>query len=123
MPGIEGYAHDGGVQPNEHRPTDKSRGKVVGLRCAGYTYEEIAEYFDISRPTLEKYYKEELREGKLNKIEGVSNKAYELAMAGDTKMIEMILKMQAKWAAAKPPEDDEKDKMQMTLMEKLMDKL
>lgn len=123
MPGLEGYNHDGGVQPTEHRPTDKTRGKVVGLRCAGYTHDEIAEYFDISRPTLDKYYREELREGKLNKIEGVSNKAYELAMNGDTKMIEMILKMQGKWAAAKAPEDDLKDKQQITLMEKLIDKL
>lgn len=123
MAGLKGYDHDGGVQPTEHRATDKTRGKVVGLRCAGYTHEEIAEYFDISRVTLDKYYKEELREGKLNKIEGVSNKAYELAMDGDTKMIEMILKMQGKWAAAKAPEDTEKETKQMTLMEKLIDKL
>lgn len=123
MPGIEGYSHDGGVQPNEHRPTDKSRGKVIGLRCAGYTHEEIAEYFDIDRNTLAKHYAEELREGKLNKIENISNKAYELAMNGSEKMIEFILRTQARWANAKSPEDSEKDAKQLSLLEKVIDKL
>jgi len=123
MPGIPGYEHNGGVQPTEHIPTEKSRAIVAGYCCAGYNQEEIAEFMDIHVNTLAKHYRFELKTAKSSKIRRVGLKAYRLAMKGDTKMIEFILKTQGKWAAAKAPEEDEKDKKMQTLMEKVIDKL
>ncbi len=123
MPGIIGYSHDGGVQPHEHRPTDQSREKVIGLSCAGYNQEDIASYFDISVDTLVKHYRIELREKKKDKIQAVSDMAYQKALEGNPKMIELVLKNQGNWASAKAPEDVEKDKHHLTLLEKVIDKL
>ena len=123
MPGIPGYEHDGGVQPTEHIPTEKSRAMVAGYCCAGYTQEEIAEFMDMHVNTLAKHYRVELKTAKSNKIRRISTKAYKLALKGDVKMIEFVLKYQGKWAAAKAPEDTAKDEKTQTLMEKLIDKL
>ena len=118
-----GQGHDGGEQPHEHKPTEESRAKVLGLACAGLPQDEIADYFDISVQTLAKCYSTELRKKKRDRIQSISDKAYELALGGDLKMITLILTHQGNWASAKTKEDNEKDKQHLSLMEKLIDKL
>lgn len=115
--------HDGGKQPTEHIPTLESRAKVVGFSCAGFPQESIAKYLRISDDTLRKHYPDELDQAKMDKIEFISTNVYKLAAEGNEKMMEFVLKCQGRWSYAKPPEESEKDKQQMTLMEKLIDKL
>ena len=113
----------GGIQPAEHIPNLESKAKVVGFTCAGFSQEHIANYFDIDLKTLRKHYREELDKSKMDKIMEVSDTAYKRAMDGSDKMITLILTTQARWAAAKNPEDHERDKKMDTLLEKLVDKL
>lgn len=123
MAGIPGYDHDGGLQPHAHVPTEETKSKTLGLICAGVSPEDIALYLNISIPTLYKHYRVELHQKRWDKLQQISDKAYEMALKGDRKMIELVLKHQGNWYAAKSPEDKEKDKQTQTLMEKLIDKL
>ena len=51
-----------------HTPTAASKRVVQYLKAAGFTHLQIAEVLDISQPTLDKWYKEEIRCGK-SKVE------------------------------------------------------
>ena len=106
----------------EHVPTLLSRAKVEAFSCAGFSHEMIANYLRIDDKTLRKHYRSELDESKMDKIAGLSTNAYRMAMEGNEKMLEFVLKTQGKWAAAKPPEDDKPTKTD-ALLEKLIDKL
>lgn len=44
-----------------HEPTDETRAQVQALASFGTPQEDIAEFIGISKPTLAKYYKEELK--------------------------------------------------------------
>ena len=43
-----------------HKPTDETRAEVAALASFGVTQEDIGAYIGISKPTLAKYYAEEL---------------------------------------------------------------
>lgn len=105
-----------------HVPTDELRAKVIAFSCAGFTQDQVADYLDIDKKTLIKYYRYELDKAKLEKIAEISNNAYTMARNGDQKMVEFVLKTQGKWSYYKPPEDDKKSSTD-TLLEKLIDKL
>lgn len=106
---------------NPHEPTEKTRAKVIGFTCAGFTHEEVSEYLGIDKKTLYKYYQKELDEAKYEKIGEITDKAFQLAREGDTKMIEFVLKCRGRWSYYKPPE--EKPTATETLLEKLLEKL
>lgn len=54
---------------NEHIPTHESIQKVKELVAyTKYTHDQIAEYLDISKPTLYKYYTEQLKRSRADKV-------------------------------------------------------
>lgn len=106
-----------------HHPTPETREEVGDFVCAGYNHEQIAEYFNIDHETLKKHYKEELCNAKMRLINLVSKTAYQKALEGNEKMIDFVLRTQAKWVTPKAPEDVEKDKQTNTLLGRLVDKI
>jgi DNA-binding NarL/FixJ family response regulator len=60
----------------EHVPTTESRAKVADFTCAGFTQDDIAQYFGIDDKTLRKHYRDELDKAKLEMIRGLSQNAY-----------------------------------------------
>lgn len=55
--------------PAEHCPTDESINKVKELVAyTKYTHDQIADYLDISKPTLYKYYTEQLKRSRADKV-------------------------------------------------------
>jgi len=114
---------DGGYQPNEHRPTIKTKSKVEGFVCAGFNQQQIATYLDISVDTLYKHYKKELTETHMNKTMTLSNAVFKDALSGDKQQREFWLRTQGKWANAKPREEKERDEKILTLLEQLAQKL
>lgn len=60
---VEAQPNLGGRPP--HEPTARQREEVETLSGYGMTHGEIATFIGISRPTLEGYYKEELRIGRV----------------------------------------------------------
>lgn len=107
----------------EHVPTVESRAKVLGFACAGFTQERIANYFDIAVNTLRKHYKYELEDAKLDRTMQLGDNLFKDALEGDKQSREFWLKCQGGWSYAKSQEDKDKDDKQITLMEKLIDKL
>ena len=115
--------HDGGYQPNQHRSTPETRLIVKELYAAGIQKARIAKRLGVSDDTLVKHYEKELDDSLENLINGLAKSLYQRAIDGDEKAAEFWLKCRAKWAAAKSDEDAFKDNRQLTLMEKLIDKL
>ena len=113
--------HEKSAGAPEHEPTLSTRAKVEAFSCAGYKHEDIAKYLQIDDKTLRKHYRIELDEAKMNKISQLGGKAYAMALDGNEKMLEFVLKTQARWCAPKP--EDEKKSVTDTLLEKLIDKL
>ncbi len=106
-----------------HKPTEKTKAKVEAFSCAGFTQEQIAHYLQIDTDTLKKYYDVELRESRMSKIADVSTLAYKRALDGNDKMLELILRTQARWSNPKPPEDIVKDNQQTALLEDIRDSI
>lgn len=92
----------GGIQPHEHVPTLLTRAKVEGFTFAGYPEADIAKYLEISIKTLRKHYPQELHHSRMDKITLVGKKAFTRAMKGNDKMIELILRTQARWSNPQP---------------------
>lgn len=105
-----------------HVPTSISRELVKSLVALGENQDKIADILDIDDKTLRKHYRQELDHSLSLLLGRVSDTAYKKALDGDPKMIELILKCRAKWAAYKPPEEDKKSTTD-TLLETLIDKL
>lgn len=106
----------------EHEPTLESRAKVVAFSCAGFSQTQIANYFDLDDKTLRKHYRYELDNAKLEKISIISDNIYKMALEGNERMAEFILKCQGRWSYAKPPEDEKPTKTE-ALLEKIIEKL
>jgi len=105
-----------------HVPTSISRELVKSLMLLGETQDKIADILHIDDKTLRKHYREELDHSLPLLLSAISNTAYQLALKGDLKMIELILKCRGKWSAYKPPEEEKKSTTD-TLLETLIDKL
>lgn len=114
---------DGGYQPNEHRPTVKTRSKVEGFLCAGFTHEQIATYLDICVNTLKKHYGKELKETWMDKTMFLTDSVYKDAVQGDKGQREFWLRTIGKLSNAKPREEKERDEKILTLLEELANKL
>jgi hypothetical protein len=107
----------------EHVPTEESRAKVIGFACAGFTQDQIANYFDIDDKTLRSHYRYELDKAKMEKTMILGNSLYKDALDGDKDSREFWLKCQGRWSYAKPPEDTDRDKKMLSVMEMVIDKL
>ena len=80
-----------------HEPTEETRTRVESLAAAGIRNEDIALYLGITRPTLDKYYKEELRIGNIKANAAVAQTLYKQAMDGNTTAAIFWLKTRAGW--------------------------
>jgi hypothetical protein len=107
---------------NPHEPTQISRELVRSLVRLGSTHEKIADIIDIDEKTLRKYYRVELDHSLAMTLGEIADTAYKMALRGDHKMIELILKCRARWSYYKEPEEEKKTNTD-TLLEKLIDKL
>ena len=50
--------------PKKHIPTDTQRGQVEGMAACGVPHKDIASYIGVSENTLEKWYNDELINGR-----------------------------------------------------------
>lgn len=89
----------------EHVPDTAKRAKVEALCCVGLTQDQIAEYMQIDPETLRKHYPDELRTAKRDKLCKVAALAYTRAMEGNDKMIDLILRTQARWTNPQPVQE------------------
>lgn len=62
-----------------HQPTDENRAEVRALASFGVTQEDIAAFIGISKPTLAKYYPDELRVSSIKANATVGKYLYNLA--------------------------------------------
>lgn len=62
-----------------HQPTDETRAEVRALASFGVTQEDIATFIGISKPTLAKYYSDELRVSSIKANATVGKYLYNLA--------------------------------------------
>ena len=69
--------------PNAHVPTEDRKSIVLEKSRKGVPHHVIARSIGISKPTLYKYYREELDEGKEEALEKLEGKAFEMALEGD----------------------------------------
>ena len=80
-----------------HVSTEETRSRVESLAAAGIRNEDIALYLGITRPTLDKYYKEELKIGNIKANAAVAQTLYKQAMDGNTTAAIFWLKTRAGW--------------------------
>ena len=80
-----------------HEPTEETRARVESLAAAGIKREDIALYLGITRPTLDKYYSEELDIGTIKANAAVARTLYQQAIEGNTTAMIFWLKTRAGW--------------------------
>lgn len=80
-----------------HVPTEETRARVEQFAAAGIRNEDIALYLGITRPTLDKYYKEELRIGTIKANTVIAQTLYQQAKDGNTTAAIFWLKTRAGW--------------------------
>jgi hypothetical protein len=85
------------MPPKPKTPTPEQRKQVKTLSGFGLNHVQVANVMDISRPTLEKYYSEELRKGKDEAIALVTNSLFSNIKKGNVPCILFYLKCQAGW--------------------------
>lgn len=66
-----------------HQPTERDRRMVRHLVASGWTVPDIAEALGIARPTLRKYYEEELEYGLGKAVAKVAQSFFKSATSGD----------------------------------------
>jgi len=81
----------------KHIPTEETRARVEQFAAAGIRNEDIALYLGITRPTLDKYYKEELRIGTIKANTVIAQTLYQQAKDGNTTAAIFWLKTRAGW--------------------------
>lgn len=106
-----------------HKPTDKTKKLVGDLTLHGLTQEEIAKRLGIAVETLVHHYHYEIYELKHDINCEIENILLEKARKGDWKAIRLWLTCRAKWAPARPPESEEDEGSEKSLIEKLLDKI
>ncbi len=80
-----------------YKPTEETRARVEQFAAAGIRNEDIALYLGITRPTLDKYYKEELRIGTIKANTVIAQTLYQQAKDGNTTAAIFWLKTRAGW--------------------------
>ena len=81
----------------KHVPTEQTRKLVEQLSAAGTRQDDIGIYLGITRQTLEKYYKEEIKTGNIKANVTVANTLYNQAISGNTTAAIFWLKTRAGW--------------------------
>lgn len=61
------------IQDHKHEPTESTRAQVIALVAFGLTHEAIADFIDVSPPTLKLHYKRELLVGRDRMTERVAS--------------------------------------------------
>lgn len=90
-----GKAKKNGRPPFE--PTDEQRYSVELMASIGIPQEQIASSLEISLPTLHKYFRDELDNGKPRTITKVADSLYRQAIAGNITAAIFYLKTQGGW--------------------------
>ena len=85
------------MQGLEHKPTEEKRKLVKALSQYGVKYEDISDKLDISNDTLVKYYKEELRDGRIDANAQIAQSLFQNAKGGNTSAQMFWLKTRAQW--------------------------
>lgn len=80
-----------------HKPSEKTRNEVRTLAGFGARDEDIATYLGITRPTLYKYYKDELKLGSVQANAAIAETLYRIAKAGNPSACMFWLKTRAGW--------------------------
>jgi len=80
-----------------HLANDDTRKQVYELSSVGTRYEDIATVLSISADTLNKYYPEELKRGRIEANAAIASTLYEKAKSGDTTSMIFWLKSRAQW--------------------------
>lgn len=82
-----------------HVPTEKNRGEVEALAGYGVRQDEIALYIGVTEPTLRKYYKKELKLGKVKANAAVARALFRHGVEeGNITALIFWLKAQAGWS-------------------------
>jgi len=103
-----------------HEPTDESRQRVKDLSAFGIRQESIASQLGITKPTLEKYYREELDHGLDEANAKVANTLYAMATSGQHPAATFFwLKTRAKWRET--DKDGSEDKQEICFTNDLAD--
>lgn len=82
---------------NPHEPTEQTRKLVENLSAAGIRHEDIALYLGITRPTLNRYYSDELRLGLVRANASIAQTVFNQAKEGNTTAAIFWLKTRAGW--------------------------
>ncbi len=80
-----------------HEVTDKTRAEVRTLSGFGARNEDIAQYIGITKATLEKYYAEELKNGKVKANAAIAETLFKKARDGNITACIFWLKTRAGW--------------------------
>ena len=81
----------------KHIPNESTRSQVSALSGFGIRDEDIATYLHITKPTLYKYYKSELKKGSITANAKIAETLYKKAKDGDTTACIFWLKTRAGW--------------------------
>jgi len=85
------------AQGKEHKPTLAQRELVSEMSSNGINQEDIAHNIGIAVDCLMKYYKFELKNGRVNRVNLVGTNLFKTAMAGDVTAMIFFLKTQGRW--------------------------
>lgn len=86
-----------------HEPTDITRAEVKALTSFGNTHDQMATYLDISKDTLEKYYRRELDTAVIQANAQVAKRLFHKAVIQDDLSAQIFwLKTRARWRTEDP---------------------
>ena len=80
-----------------HKPTAETKTLAKTLSAVGITHEDIANKIGISADTLAKYYRQELKDGRIDANASVAKGLFEQARSGNTVAQMFWLKTRAGW--------------------------
>lgn len=104
-----------------HDPTSESRAEVAALVSFGESQSAIATYLGISHDTLERKYKEELKNSSTKANAKVANCLYKKATKeNDLSAMIFWLKTRARWRTTDKKEEADATKQFATIIEKLI---
>lgn len=85
------------MKGEKHNPTSETRAQVSALSAYGVRDEDVATYLHISKPTLYKYYHEELKSGRITANAKIAETLYNIALSGNPSACMFWLKTRAGW--------------------------
>lgn len=111
-----------GKMPHAHVPTEKTRKMVADMYACGIPRERISKHLDICLDTMEKHYRNEL-DYSLDQLNSELAGSLALdALNGDKDARKFWLQTRARFAIARPVEEEKLDKAN-SLLEQLITRL